>query len=79
MGIIYIVSNCMECMGTGTITHNQGPNGPLVTEPCPSCAGTGKKKSNSSGIDSEVFDDILGKLNDLKEKVDEIKEKVDTL
>ena len=68
---------CLECNGTGTLTHNLPNGGAVVSNPCPHCGATGKKVSETEWVDTTYFDekfgDVFDKLADIKEKVDEIK------
>ena len=59
---IRLLNVCGTCNGSGVIEGTETP--------CPACGGDGFSTSNTS-IESSVFDDILDKLNDIKEKLDE--------
>ena len=68
-----ITRNCAPCGGTGremgVALGSEGEPTPY-DNPCGKCGGTGKLPH------SELSDDLIDFLNDLKNKVDDIFEKV---
>jgi hypothetical protein len=73
-----IHQDCPACGGTGEIYENpdsqaHGGSGPLNPEPCLRCGATGHL------VFGRLDDDLITFLQDILDKVNDIKEKVDTL
>jgi hypothetical protein len=70
-----LYSNCDVCGGDGVVTrliidpdtHSET----WLEETCSKCSGDGTRKSGKLDKDlTDLLDDILDKVNDIKEKVD---------
>jgi len=76
---IKIYLKCRRCQGSGSAEFadpdGAGPLEPVTESPCTECGGTGFT-SDVQVVDTNVFNDIIDKQNDIKEKVDEIMDKL---
>jgi len=76
---IKIYLRCRRCLGTGSAgfpdPDGEGPMLPVTENPCKECGGTGRT-SDVQFVVTDVFDDIMDKVSDVKEKCDEIMDKL---
>jgi len=67
-----ITLKCGRCGGTGIDNNSADENGDTINVPCLSCGETGRIEAfvlDDADI-MDKFDDIIDKLNDIKEAVD---------